>query len=69
MTALGVAYAAGLAVGVWGSLDELRAHWQEDVRFEPRMSADERSRRYRQWKKAVTKTLDWVDEDVESAQG
>jgi glycerol kinase len=63
-TALGAAYAAGLAVGVWESLDELRTHWQEDVRFEPRMAADERERRYRLWRKAVTKSMDWVDEDA-----
>ena len=63
-TALGAAYAAGLATGVWGGLDELRAHWQEDVRFEPRMPEDERERRYRQWRKAVSKSLDWVDDDA-----
>ncbi len=68
-TALGVAYAAGLAVGVWGSLDELRAHWQEDVRSEPRMSADERSRRYRQWKKAVATSIDWVDDGARILMG
>lgn len=68
-TALGAAYAAGLATGVWGSRDELRAHWHEDVRFEPRMPADERERRYRQWKKAVSKSLDWVDEDARTLMG
>lgn len=68
-TALGAAYAAGLAVGVWSSLDELRAHWQEDVRFEPRMGADERRRRYRQWKKAVGKSIDWVDDDARILMG
>ena len=47
-----------------GDRDELRAHWQEDVRFEPRMPARRRERRYRLWKKAVTKSLDWVDDDV-----
>ena len=41
-------------------LDELRTHWREDVRFEPRMPEDERERRYRQWGKAVSKSLDWV---------
>ncbi len=46
-TALGAAYAAGLATGVWASRDDLRAHWQEDVRFEPRMPVAERERRYR----------------------
>ncbi|WP_454138819.1 glycerol kinase GlpK [Microbacterium paulum] len=68
-TSLGVAYAAGLAVGVWSSLDELRAHWQEDVRFEPRMGAEGRSRRYRQWKKAVAKSIDWVDDDARILMG
>ena len=63
-TALGAAYAAGLAVGFWSDLDELRANWQEDRRWEPAMDADERERLYRNWKKAVSKTLDWVDDDV-----
>lgn len=63
-TALGAAYAAGLAVGVWGSLDELRANWQEDSRWTPNMDDAERDRQIRLWKKAVTKTFDWVDEDV-----
>jgi len=63
-TALGAAYAAGLAVGFWSGLDELRANWQEDRRWEPSMDPAERDRLLRNWKKAVTKTLDWVDEDV-----
>ena len=63
-TALGAAYAAGLAVGFWGGLDELRANWQEDRRWEPAMDPAERDRLLRNWKKAVTKTFDWVDEDV-----
>ncbi|WP_157426211.1 glycerol kinase GlpK [Agromyces salentinus] len=64
-TALGAAYAAGLAVGFWSDLDELRANWQEDSRWEPKMDADERDRQIRLWKKAVTKTFDWVDDDVD----
>lgn len=68
-TALGAAYAAGLAVGMWPGLDELRAHWQEDVRFEPQMDAEERGRRYRQWKKAVGKSIDWVDDDARILMG
>ena len=68
-TALGAAYAAGLATGVWASRDDLRAHWQEDVRFEPRMPLDEREQRYRQWKKAVSKSLDWVDDDARALMG
>ncbi|MFC5931012.1 glycerol kinase [Cryobacterium melibiosiphilum] len=63
-TALGAAYAAGLAVGFWSGLDELRANWQEDSRWEPKMDAEERDRQLRNWKKAVTKTFGWVDEDV-----
>jgi len=63
-TALGAAYAAGLAVGFWSGLDELRANWQEDSRWEPKMDAVERDRQLRNWKKAVTKTFEWVDEDV-----
>ena len=63
-TALGAAYAAGLAVGFWSSLDDLRANWQEDSRWEPSMDPEEAARLLRNWKKAVTKTLDWVDEDV-----
>ena len=63
-TALGAAYAAGLAVGFWNDLGELSANWAEDKRWEPAMPADERDRQLRLWKKAVTKSMDWVDEDV-----
>jgi glycerol kinase len=63
-TALGAAYAAGLAVGFWSGLDDLRANWQEDRRWEPKMDAGERDRQIRLWKKAVSKTFDWVDADV-----
>lgn len=63
-TALGAAYAAGLAVGFWGGLGELRSNWQEDSRWTPQMDDAERDRQLRNWKKAVTKTFDWVDEDV-----
>ena len=64
-TALGAAYAAGLAVGFWSTLDELRDNWQEDKRWTPSMDDAERDRLLRNWKKAVTKTLDWVDEDTQ----
>ncbi|GAA0991511.1 glycerol kinase GlpK [Subtercola frigoramans] len=64
-TALGAAYAAGLAVGYWANLDDLRANWQEDSRWTPNMDSAERDRQMRNWKKAVTKTLDWVDADTE----
>lgn len=60
-TALGAAYAAGLAVGFWGSTDDLRANWQEDLRWTPSWSEDRRESGYASWKKAVERTLDWVD--------
>ncbi len=63
-TALGAAYAAGLAVGYWADQDELRRNWSEGHRWEPRMDAGERERLFRNWKKAVSKTFDWVDDDV-----
>jgi glycerol kinase len=63
-TALGAAYAAGLAVGFWETLDDLRQNWQEDKRWTPNIDAAERDRTLRLWKKAVTKTFDWVDDDV-----
>lgn len=64
-TALGAAYAAGLAVGYWESTDEITENWGEDKRWSPQMDDAERERLYRNWKKAVTKTLDWVDDDVD----
>lgn len=63
-TALGAAYAAGLAVGFWSSLDELRGNWREGRRFDPELPAPERERRRRLWRKAVTKSMGWVDDDV-----
>ncbi|MGO1837985.1 MAG: glycerol kinase GlpK [Candidatus Microbacterium stercoravium] len=63
-TALGAAYAAGLATGFWSDLDELRANWREDKRWEPQMDAREVNRLMRQWRKAVTKSMDWVDDDA-----
>ena len=62
-TALGAAYAAGLAVGYWAGEDDLRANWQEDKRWTPRMEESVRERDYAQWKKAVTRTFDWVADD------
>lgn len=64
-TALGAAYAAGLAVNYWSGVDELRTNWQEGERWEPQMADDERERLLRNWKKAISKTLDWVDEDTD----
>ncbi len=60
-TSLGAAYAAGLAVGFWTQLDELRANWGVDRTWEPRMDSELREREYRLWKKAVTRTFDWVE--------
>jgi glycerol kinase len=59
-TCLGAAYAAGMAVGVWKDTDELRHKWQEDRRWDPAWREDHREERYRGWKKAVERTLDWV---------
>lgn len=63
-TALGAAYAAGIAVGFWEGEADVTANWREGKRWSPAMESDERERQYRLWKKAVTKTLDWVDDDV-----
>ena len=64
-TALGAAYAAGLAVGFWKDLDELAGRWAEDKRWEPAMDEAEREAGYAQWKKAVSRTLDWVGESTD----
>ncbi len=61
-TALGAAYAAGLAVGFFASTDELSQHWREDRRWEPGWDDDARERGYRGWQKAVEKTLGWVQD-------
>jgi glycerol kinase len=60
-TALGAAYAAGLAAGFWQGTGELRANWRESRRWEPSWSADRREAGYAGWKKAISRTLDWVD--------
>jgi glycerol kinase len=62
-TALGAAYAAGLAVGFWRDTEELRQNWNEDQRWEPQWTAEQRSAGYAGWKKAIDRTLDWVDVD------
>jgi glycerol kinase len=59
-TALGAAYAAGLAVGFWGSYEDLRQNWGKDAEWSPKMDSGEIDREYGQWKKAVTRTFDWV---------
>lgn len=63
-TALGAAYAAGIAVGFWNGEQDVIDNWAEDKRWSPNMETSERERQYRLWKKAVSKTLDWVDDDV-----
>jgi glycerol kinase len=60
-TALGAAYAAGLATGFWNSEEDLRNNWAEDKRWEPKMDAEQRDEYYKYWKKAVTRTFDWLD--------
>lgn len=60
-TALGAAYAAGLATGFWQNLDELRQNWGIDKTWEPQMPAAQREESLRMWKKAVTRTFDWID--------
>lgn len=60
-TALGAAYAAGLAVGFWDNLDDLRANWQIDKTWVPKMEPHNRQQLYSQWKKAVERTFDWVE--------
>lgn len=62
-TALGAAYAAGLAVGFWKTKDELVQNWNEDKRWEPQWSDEQRTKGYAGWQKAVQRTLDWVDVD------
>ena len=60
-TALGAAYAAGLAVGFWAEIEDLRANWAKDAEWEPKMDAARRDKEYALWKKAVTRTFDWVE--------
>jgi len=60
-TALGAAYAAGLATGFWDSVDDLRNNWAEDKRWEPTMDDAKREELYKYWKKAVTRTFDWLE--------
>ena len=60
-TALGAAYAAGLAVKFFSGLDELRTNWAADRKWSPRLGEAERERQYRMWKKAVTRSFDWVE--------
>ena len=60
-TALGAAYAAGLAVKFFSGLEELRANWAVDRKWKPQLAEDERARLYKSWKKAVTRSFDWIE--------
>jgi len=60
-TALGAAYAAGLAVGYWSDPEDLRANWQEGRRWSPSWTYEQREAGYAGWRKAVQRTLDWVE--------
>jgi glycerol kinase len=61
-TALGAAYAAGLAVGYWDNLEDLRRNWQVDRTWQPAMAEETRTRLYRGWKRAVERTMHWLEE-------
>ncbi len=63
-TALGAAYAAGLAVGYWSSVDELRQNWGVDKTWAPRADESLRAKNYAMWKKAVSRTFDWLEDDA-----
>jgi len=60
-TSLGAAYAAGLAVGFWEKVEDLRANWGKDKEWTPKMDPAQREKTYKLWKKAVTRTFDWVE--------
>ncbi len=60
-TALGAAYAAGLGTGFWKDPEDLRQNWQEDRRWSPAISQEQRDAGYAGWTKAIQRTLDWVD--------
>jgi glycerol kinase len=62
-TALGAAYAAGLAVGFWKAVDDLRANWAKDKEWRPALDDATREKEYKFWKKAVTRTFDWVESE------
>jgi glycerol kinase len=62
-TALGAAYLAGLAIGYWQDLAEIKANWALDRRFEPDMPAERRERLLRGWRRAVERSLAWAEPD------
>ena len=67
-TSLGAAYAAGLATGFWQGLDDLTANWQVDRQWQPQIDDAQRNLGFAGWKKAVTRTFDWVAESAASAE-
>ena len=67
-TCLGAAYAAGLAVGFWPGLGSLRANWHRAAQWTPAIDPERRDREYHFWKKAVQRTMDWIEEDAPSGQ-
>ena len=62
-TALGAAYLAGLAVGFWKDQDEIKAKWAEDKEFTSSMKEEDRIKKYRGWKKAVKRSMNWENQD------
>ncbi len=66
-TALGAAYAAGLAVGFWAEVEDLRANWAKDKEWTPKLDEKVREKEYKLWKKAVTRTFDWVEAEEREA--
>ncbi len=68
-TALGAAYVAGLAAGIWDSLEGVRSHWKADRRFDPAWPADRRDAGYASWRRAVELTRGWIPEDPASQAG
>jgi glycerol kinase len=67
-TALGAAYLAGLATGVWGSVEEISGNWSCDVSFTPNMEPEERNKLLRGWHKAVGRSLDWEEREETAAE-
>jgi glycerol kinase len=67
-TALGAAYLAGLATGVWGSVEEISGNWSCDVAFTPNMEPEERNKLLRGWHKAVGRSLDWAEREETAAE-
>lgn len=60
-TALGAAYAAGYAIGFWKDLNEMRSNWKKDKVWNPKVCSPLYSEKYKEWKKAVTRTFDWIE--------